>query len=110
MYTIVLAGPARSRAKIEVALEAKNIAVLPVEHYAVMDWHAKYPDSDEDWITAQADHPDDVAPLVKTAKAKWRLHAHYPTPDEPQPSAEQQLAATITEMQQEIAALKARIG
>lgn len=106
-YTIAISGPARTRAKAEVALETKRIRVLPDNHHAVMNWRSKFPDDTDEWITVEADHPDEVVTAVESAN--WRLRVHYLTPEPPAPSQTDVLTATLAEMQAEIAALKAKV-
>lgn len=106
MYTIALSGPERSRTQAEVALELAHITVLPSD--AAMDWHAKFPEDKDSWLTVEHDDVDAVVEAV--ASAKWRLRVHYPTLPKPSPVSGQELAATIADMQAEIAALKERLS
>lgn len=106
-YVVAISGPARTRAKAEVALETKRLRVLPDEHHAVMNWRAKFPSDTDEWITVEADHPDEVVAAVEGAK--WRLRVHYEMPPKPKPVATVPVA-TLEDMHARIAALEARVG
>ena len=106
-YVVAISGPARTRAKAEVALETARLRVLPDDHHAMMNWRSKFPEDADEWITVEADHPDEVVQAVEPAK--WRLRVHYETPPKPERLATVPLA-TLEEMHARIAALEARVG
>ena len=108
MYTIALSGPERTRAQAEVALELARIPILPDDHHAPMPWASKFPEDDDAWLTVEHEDVDVAARVVESAG--WRLRVHYPAPEKPKPTQEQIMAATIADMQAEIAALKAAVG
>lgn len=107
MYTIALSGPASTLTQAGVALENARIPVYPDDHYAPMDWRAKFSGEPEGtaWLTVE--HADVNVPAQAVADAGWVLRVHYPTPEAPKPDPMQALAATVEEMKAEIAALKA---
>jgi hypothetical protein len=96
-YTVAISGPARSRAKAEVALETARIPVLPDDHHAVMDWRSKFPEDADEWITVE--HKDVDAVVRAVEDAGWRLRVHYHTPDAPPPSAGDQLGEKLAELE-----------
>jgi hypothetical protein len=114
-----LSGPERTRANVEVALEDARIPQLPDDHHGMMDWNRKLPQlpSGEEpkephgFVTV---HVADAEGLNKAVSAcephSWVLRVHYPEPDRPEPSPEQRIAATLADMQREIAELKARVA
>lgn len=107
-YTIVVSGPAESRAHAEVALEDAGLPLLPKDHHALMDWRSKFPHDDDAFVTVVGKHPDQAVGALEGLEG-WRLRVHYPTPEKPEPSPEQQFAATVADMKAEIEALKARL-
>jgi hypothetical protein len=120
-----LSGPERTRANVDVALEDARIPHLPDDHHGTMDWTSKLPPyaSEEAEKIAKKDkrHGPQGFVIVHLADADelnaavaavephgWALRVHYPEPPKPEPSPEQQIAATLAEMRAEIDALKAR--
>lgn len=109
MWIITIGGPARTRAKAEVALECARVELLPPGHHGAIDWSRRLPqERGRELLTVLHGDVDEVANAVRDAR--WTLVAHHPLPPEPEPTPEQRLHATIAEMRAEIAALKARIG
>lgn len=108
-YVVAISGPARTRAKAEVALETKRVRVLPEDHHAVMNWRSKFPGDPDEWITVEAEHPDEVVAAIEGSKCHWRLRVHYEMPPKPEPVATVPVA-TLEEMHARIAALEARVG
>lgn len=111
--TACLSGPERTRAQAAVALEDARIPILPSDHYAVMGWHGRLvadSPSGEAFLSVlvrDAEQLNEAARVVESAE--WRLRVHYYTPEKPQPSAEQRIAATLDEMRAEIERLKALV-
>lgn len=106
MYSIAISGPADTLPLAEDALRDARIPVYPADHWAPMPWTAKFPDDTDEWLTVEHEDVDHVSRVVESAG--WRLRVHYEVPEKPKPSAEQQLAATVAEMQARIAALEGR--
>ncbi len=118
-YTIVLSGPARTLADAEVALDLANVPVLPADHHAHMGLantlpplaSGKKPRAKHAFLTVQ--HADINVPTDLVEPHGWVLRAYYPTPeplttmsDPDENRTVKDLAATVAEMQREIAALK----
>lgn len=97
-----------------------------IGHHALMDWTSKLPPyaSDEHekqakkhkrggeqgFVTVSVADADELNRAVAAVeKHGWVLRVHYEEPPAPEPSPEQQIAATLDEMRAEIAALKARL-
>lgn len=119
---VTLSGPEKTRAKAELALEKARLTIIPSKEWPVQreSYQAKH------WPHLTA-HPSGhepneehgfVAVLAETeaafhaaygvvAKAKWVLRVHRELGEKPKPSPADGLAATIAQMQAEIAALKA---
>lgn len=118
--TACFSGPERLRAKAELALEdVERVGLLPSEHWAQMNWAGRLtatrsgddPKEPHGFTALIAADMDALNAAVKAvARHKWVLRTHHETPPKPEPSPEQSLAATVAEMQAEIAALKARLG
>lgn len=106
---------------MEVALEDLRVPHLPDDHHGMMDWASKLPlkrsDDDPDltephgFAAIHAANAEQLNAAVAACEPhEWVLRVHYPEPDKPEPSPEMKLAATIADMQREIAALKARVA
>ncbi len=134
-YVVVLSGPEKTRAKAELALEKARLTIIPPgewpinrQSYKAEHWPhltpypmVRLPDKDE---YVPAPHVDTtiehgfIAVLAETEelfhaaygvveKAGWVLRLHRELGEKPKPSPADGLAATIAQMQAEIAALKA---
>lgn len=110
--TCCLSGPERTRAQAELALETARIPIVPDGHYSLMGWETKLQLDDKHALlniqVRDAEQLNQAVTVVE--KAKWVLRVHHDTLPEPEPTAEQTLAATVEEMRAEIAALKAKVG
>lgn len=121
---VCLSGPERTRAQAVVALEDARIPELPKNHHAQMDWPRKltaYACGDGPPAGVSAEPQGFIAVHVAGAEglnaavrvvepAGWVLRTHHEEPPAPKLDPLVGLAATMAEMQAEIAALKAKVG
>ena len=99
----------------------------PIGHHALMDWRSKLPPfaseeaekaakkskrlgGEQGFATVHLADADELNKAVAACEPHgWVLRVHYPEPPAPEPSPEMKIAATLADMQREIAALKARL-
>jgi hypothetical protein len=104
--TVVVSGPKSSEPQVRTALASAGFEVQKT-----VDDHGFPPESGPPvaFVTALADEDqlDAVAACAQTLGYALRLH--HDTPPEPEPSEAQILAATLADMQREIAELRERL-
>lgn len=121
-YVVVLSGPERTRAAVEVALEDHNLPHLPAGHHGRMfpdrcpdgatpklhwlpDPDAK-PTEPHGFLSLVAKHPDQAAQALDGTG--WVLRAHYPMPEKPPEEKPHPIIARMAELEVRLAALEQR--
>jgi hypothetical protein len=109
---IVLSGPKSSTQQARTALAASGYTVQNTDHNHGLSDHpqGKSVRQAVSFLTVEApeDALDDVAACASSLKFVLRMH--HPKPEPPEPSPEQQLAATLADMQREIAELREKVS
>lgn len=108
MLTIVLSGPKVSTNQACTALVAAGLSVETADHDHGLPEHASGEDIREPqaFVTVQGDDVDHAHQVVRSLG--WCLRLHFPTPEPPPPSAEEQLREELAKLRAEVEALKAR--
>lgn len=105
-YTIVLSGPKAAEPQARTALASAGFPAAPTVHD-----HGLHAEDDQQAITFLTCAADDIdGPSSAIASLGYRLRQHYETPPDPEPSPLEQIAATMAEMQAQIAELKKTIS
>lgn len=112
-YVVVLSGPEKTRAKVELALEDAHLPIFPSDHHAVgrqsykaEHWSLPAPEG-HGYVAVLANEAEELNRAVSVVeKHDWVLRVHYHVPPAPKPDP---LAATIADMQRKIAELEGRL-
>lgn len=109
-YAITLSGPKVAEQQARTALAAAGYAPHPNghDHGLPATVTGKKVRQAVAWITVETD--DVNGPPAAVGSLGYVLRMHHETQPEPEPSAESQLAATLADMQREIAELKAKVA
>lgn len=107
--TIVLSGPKTAESQARTALASAGFCVHGrARDYGLPDHAHGHKRQTVAFISCEGDDLDRAVKVAKTLGYALRLH--HGTVPEPEPSPMETIAATLAEMQREIAALKAKVG
>lgn len=108
--TIVLSGPKTVEQQARTALASAGYTVHPAgrDHGLPATPTGKKIRQAASFLTVDGDDIDHIAESV--ASLGYVLRMHHDTPETPEPSAEDRIAATLADMRREIAELKAQVS
>jgi hypothetical protein len=109
-YTIVLSGPKTAESQARTALASAGYTPHPTshDHGLPSTVTGKKVRQAVSFLSVSADDVD--GPPAAVASLGYVLRLHHEESPPPEPSVESQLAATLADMQREIAELKAKVG